>query len=216
MLAMVAGGRGFAANPLDGITFLFEPVRPLAATIIHYVEDLSNPADGHDAVRDGGRAARLLRAALARRLGRQAAAEALRDPHLSDGRSSASARARPRALEHSAPARLDLAPGRCSTASATWLCWAAGIGLCVVTAAIVLFMLVKGISYLRPSLFVQLPTGSLDQSQAGGFLDPIEGTLLVTAIGIAIAAPLGVALAAWLSEYRRPAGSRGRWSRASR
>ena len=33
MLAMVAGARGFAANPLDGMTFLFEPVRPLAATI---------------------------------------------------------------------------------------------------------------------------------------------------------------------------------------
>jgi len=33
MLAMVSGGRGFAANPLDGVTFLFEPVRPLAATI---------------------------------------------------------------------------------------------------------------------------------------------------------------------------------------
>ncbi len=34
MLAMVTGSRGFAANPLDGITFLFEPVRPLAATIV--------------------------------------------------------------------------------------------------------------------------------------------------------------------------------------
>jgi phosphate transport system permease protein len=34
MLSMVSGGRGFAANPLDGITFLFEPVRPLAATIV--------------------------------------------------------------------------------------------------------------------------------------------------------------------------------------
>jgi phosphate transport system permease protein len=74
-----------------------------------------------------------------------------------------------------------------------------------VTAGIVLFMLVKGISYLSPSLFVQSPTGSLNQSQAGGFLDPIEGTLLLTAIGIAIAAPLGVAIAAWLSEYHRPA-----------
>jgi phosphate transport system permease protein len=85
------------------------------------------------------------------------------------------------------------------------LCWAAGIGLCAVTAAIVLFMFVKGISYLRPSLFVQSPTGSLNQSQAGGFLDPIEGTLLLTALGVAIAAPIGVALAAWLSEYHRPA-----------
>jgi len=33
MLALVAGGKGFPANPLDGITFLFEPVQPLAATI---------------------------------------------------------------------------------------------------------------------------------------------------------------------------------------
>ncbi len=34
MLAMVSGSRGFAANPLDGLTFFFEPVRPLAATIV--------------------------------------------------------------------------------------------------------------------------------------------------------------------------------------
>jgi len=86
------------------------------------------------------------------------------------------------------------------------LCWAAGIGLCVVTAAIVLYMLVKGISYLRPGLFVQSPSGSLDQSQSGGFRDPIEGTLILTALGVAIAAPLGVAIAAWLTEYHRPAG----------
>jgi phosphate transport system permease protein len=33
MLALVTGSRGFAANPLDGLTFFFEPVRPLAATI---------------------------------------------------------------------------------------------------------------------------------------------------------------------------------------
>jgi phosphate ABC transporter permease protein PstC len=41
MLSMVSGGRGFAANPLDGITFLFEPVRPLAATIVQESEGLS-------------------------------------------------------------------------------------------------------------------------------------------------------------------------------
>ncbi len=34
MLSMISGGRPFAANPLDGITFLFEPVQPLAATIV--------------------------------------------------------------------------------------------------------------------------------------------------------------------------------------
>jgi phosphate transport system permease protein len=41
MLAMVAGGRGFPANPLDGVTFLFEPVRPLAATILQNSEGLT-------------------------------------------------------------------------------------------------------------------------------------------------------------------------------
>ncbi len=41
MLAMVSGGRGFAANPLDGVTFLFEPVRPLAATIVQESEGLT-------------------------------------------------------------------------------------------------------------------------------------------------------------------------------
>jgi phosphate transport system permease protein len=43
MLEMVAGSRGFDANPLDGFTFLFEPVRPLAATIVANAEGLSIP-----------------------------------------------------------------------------------------------------------------------------------------------------------------------------
>lgn len=41
MLSMVAGSRGFGANPLDGITFLFEPVRPLAATMLQNAEGLT-------------------------------------------------------------------------------------------------------------------------------------------------------------------------------
>jgi phosphate ABC transporter permease protein PstC len=41
MLAMVAGSTPFAANPLDGFTFLFEPVRPLAATIFQESEGLT-------------------------------------------------------------------------------------------------------------------------------------------------------------------------------
>jgi phosphate ABC transporter permease protein PstC len=41
MLAMVSGGSAFAANPLDGVTFLFEPVRPLAAEILQESEGLS-------------------------------------------------------------------------------------------------------------------------------------------------------------------------------
>lgn len=44
MLSMVSGSRGFSPNPLDGITMLFEPLRPLAATIAENVESLNAPA----------------------------------------------------------------------------------------------------------------------------------------------------------------------------
>jgi phosphate transport system permease protein len=85
------------------------------------------------------------------------------------------------------------------------LCWAVGVALCAVAGGIVLFMLVKGISYLRPSLLVQSPAAATDQSQTGGFLDPIEGTLLLTAIGASIATIIGICVGSWLSEYGRPA-----------
>jgi phosphate transport system permease protein len=41
MLAMVSGSRAFSPNLLDGSTFFFEPVRPLAATILHYIDDVT-------------------------------------------------------------------------------------------------------------------------------------------------------------------------------
>jgi phosphate ABC transporter permease protein PstC len=47
MLAMVSGGRAFAANPLDGLTFLFEPVRPMAAQIFQESEGLTIGPLGH-------------------------------------------------------------------------------------------------------------------------------------------------------------------------
>ncbi len=85
-----------------------------------------------------------------------------------------------------------------------WLCWATGIALCLIVIGIVLFMFVEGVSYLHLSLFVQSPSSELQQSKSGGFLDPLEGTFIITAIGTLIAAPIGVALATWLSEYGRP------------
>lgn len=84
------------------------------------------------------------------------------------------------------------------------LCWAAGIGLCLTAAAIVIFMCVKGIQFLRPELLIERPVASLDQSKSGGFLDPLIGTFLLTFIGVVIAAPIGIATAVWLSEYARP------------
>jgi phosphate transport system permease protein len=87
-----------------------------------------------------------------------------------------------------------------------WLCWATGIALCLIALAIVLFMFVKGISDLKPSLLVRSPAPSVRQSEAGGFLDPILGTFMLTALAILIAGPVGIAIAAWLSEYGRPRG----------
>jgi ABC-type phosphate transport system permease subunit len=47
MLAMVSGSVGFAPNPADGVIFLFEPSRPLAATIVKNIEELSSPPMKH-------------------------------------------------------------------------------------------------------------------------------------------------------------------------
>ncbi|HEX6699066.1 MAG TPA: phosphate ABC transporter permease subunit PstC [Solirubrobacteraceae bacterium] len=44
MLSMVSGSKGFAPNPADGLIFLFEPLRPLASTIVEDAESLNAPA----------------------------------------------------------------------------------------------------------------------------------------------------------------------------
>jgi phosphate transport system permease protein len=84
--------------------------------------------------------------------------------------------------------------------------WAAGIGLCLIAGAILVYMAVRGVQYLQPDLLTTHPLPGLDQSQTGGFLDPLIGTFILTLIGTAIAAPIGVAVAVWLTEYGRPAG----------
>jgi phosphate transport system permease protein len=82
--------------------------------------------------------------------------------------------------------------------------WAAGLGLCLVTGAIVVYMGVRGIQYLRPELLVTRPRIAEDGSVSGGFLDPLIGTAVLTAIGVAIALPVGVCSAVWIVEYGRP------------
>jgi phosphate transport system permease protein len=84
------------------------------------------------------------------------------------------------------------------------LCWAAGLALVAIAVSIVLYMAVKGIQYLRPGLLFSRPLASIDQSRSGGFLDPLLGTLIIVSGAIAIAAPLGVATAVWLTEYGKP------------
>jgi phosphate transport system permease protein len=82
--------------------------------------------------------------------------------------------------------------------------WGAGIALCLIAGAIVIYMGVRGFQYLRPDLLIERPQTGVDQSGAGGFLDPLIGTAVLTLIGVAIALPLGVCSAAWIVEYGRP------------
>jgi phosphate transport system permease protein len=102
---------------------------------------------------------------------------------------------------------------RARDSSASWpmidriglaLCWAAGILLCLIAAAIVIYMFVRGTQYLSLDLITSRPEAGANQAQSGGFLDPLEGTVILTVMGAALAAPLGVATAVWLTEYGRP------------
>jgi phosphate transport system permease protein len=93
---------------------------------------------------------------------------------------------------------------RWSHRAAFALCWACGIALCAIAAAIVGYMAFRGVQYLDPSLLVSRPQAGLTSGEIGGVLDPLLGTLLLTAIGILVATPIAVAAAVWLVEYGRP------------
>jgi phosphate transport system permease protein len=84
-------------------------------------------------------------------------------------------------------------------------CWAAGLLLCLIAAAIVLYMGYRGLQFLQPHLLWERPVTDSDQSRSGGFLDPLIGTVVLTTLGTLIALPLGVTTAVWLTEFGRPA-----------
>lgn len=83
-------------------------------------------------------------------------------------------------------------------------CWASGILLCLIAAAIVVYMLYRGLQNLSPDMIFSRPQTDADQSRSGGFLDPLIGTLILTTIGVVIAVPLATCAAVWYVEYGRP------------
>jgi phosphate transport system permease protein len=84
-------------------------------------------------------------------------------------------------------------------------CWCLGLAFCAIAVAIVVYFLVQGLKYVSLDLLTTAPKQGFSQESTGGILDPMIGTILLGAMGMAIALPAGIAIAVWLSEYGRPA-----------
>lgn len=82
--------------------------------------------------------------------------------------------------------------------------WIAGLTLATVAFLMLAFLAYKGLTYLSLELVTHRPQPGADQSQTGGILDPIIGTLFMVIIGIAVATPLGVGAALWVVEFGKP------------
>ena len=83
-------------------------------------------------------------------------------------------------------------------------CWFLGLLFCAIAGAIVIYMLLQGIKYVRPDLLFTRTEIGFTQETSGGFLDALIGTGIVALLGISIAIPVGIAIAIWLSEFGRP------------
>src|SRR5271157_2040461 len=86
------------------------------------------------------------------------------------------------------------------SAVAMTLCWvSAGLGL-LALALILAALLWAGFSGLSPAVFTQMtpPPGS-----AGGLLNAIFGSLVMTFFGVLIGAPLGLFAGTYMAEYGR-------------
>jgi phosphate transport system permease protein len=82
--------------------------------------------------------------------------------------------------------------------------WALGLLFCAITVAIIAYFLVEGLQYVNIHVLTANPKAGFNQSETGGFLQPMLGTAILAAIAMAIALPAGIGIAVWLSEYGRP------------
>jgi len=82
--------------------------------------------------------------------------------------------------------------------------WLLGLGFLAVTAGIVVYLMVQGLRYINIDLLVSSPAAGFNESETGGFLDPMIGTLAVAVLALTIAVPVGVGVGVWLSEYAEP------------
>ena len=85
------------------------------------------------------------------------------------------------------------------------ICWALGLLFCAIAVAIVVYLLIQGIKFLRPEMLWTPAAAGFSEGETGGFSDALFGTMIVAVMGITLALPTGVAIAVWLVEYGRPA-----------
>ena len=78
--------------------------------------------------------------------------------------------------------------------------WAAALSVIGLLLFIIAYILLKGLPSLNWQFLTQSPT---DMGRSGGILPTVLGTLMVTAVAILVATPLGVGTAFYLTEYTR-------------
>src|SRR4051794_31200986 len=97
--------------------------------------------------------------------------------------------------------------------SATWslvdriglaICWTLGLLFCAIAVAIVLYLLVQGIKFLRPEMLWTPAAAGFNETETGGFSDALFGTMIVATLGIALALPAGGALPASVGASTQP------------
>ncbi len=77
---------------------------------------------------------------------------------------------------------------------------AATVAIALILFAILVFICVRGIGRLSPAFFLQSP---VDLGREGGVFPIIVSTLVLCALALLIAVPLGVTTAVFLTEYTR-------------
>lgn len=87
---------------------------------------------------------------------------------------------------------------RATNAIAMGILWTAAITTVVVLAALLLYVIVKGLPALSWGFITQWPTGVIG---AGGIFPTIVATVYVTAVGLVVVVPVAVGAAVYLAEY---------------
>jgi phosphate transport system permease protein len=91
-------------------------------------------------------------------------------------------------------------PGRANVINniAKTVIWLAALSVITVLAAILMYILAKGIPHLSWSFLTEIPR---NMGRDGGIASAIVGTLSVTTLAILISMPFGVGTALYLAEY---------------